>query len=115
MNTGRLLGLMVTISCVAFCRVGYGQAGLPGPGAEAGQPPATPVDPAVYRQQVGYMLGQNVGSDLRENGIDLDLESLIAGLTDAYTGKQPKWTDAQLEAARQKFTMDMRSRAMNRM
>ena len=40
---------------------------------------AAPVDDNTYRQQVGYLLGSNFGHGLRENQIDPDVDSLIAG------------------------------------
>jgi FKBP-type peptidyl-prolyl cis-trans isomerase len=112
MKTFRLV-LAFTV-CYAVCHTGFGQGGLPQPGAAPSQPGGAAADPALYRQQVSYMLGQNVGNDLRENQIDIDLESLIAGLTDGLKGNPAKWTDAQLDAARQKFAMEMRTKATNR-
>jgi len=84
-----------------------------------GQPPATaaagqPVDETTYRQQVGYMLGQSMGRNLRENQIVVDLEGLIAGLTDALRGTPPKWNDAQLQECRQRFEQEMRMKTTNR-
>ena len=110
MNTVRIVFALTLL--LSACQAGFGQGGLPQPGAAPGQPAAT--DPNLYRQQVSYMLGQNVGNDLRENQIDIDVEALIAGLTDGLQGKPSKWTDDQLDAARQRFAMEMRTKSMNR-
>jgi FKBP-type peptidyl-prolyl cis-trans isomerase FklB len=94
-----------------------GQAGLPQPG-QAASPTAGaagPVDAATYRQQVGYMLGQNIGRDLRENQIECDLESFMAGVSDAFRGAPPKWTEAQLQVCRQRFEQEMNQKMTNRM
>jgi FKBP-type peptidyl-prolyl cis-trans isomerase FklB len=84
-----------------------------------GQPPATagtaqPVDEATYRQQVGYMLGQSMGRNLREAQIDCDIDGLVAGITDALRGTPPKWSEPQLEACRARFEQEMRMKTTNR-
>jgi FKBP-type peptidyl-prolyl cis-trans isomerase FklB len=112
MNTQRYLVLALSICSLAFCRSSFGQGGLPQPGAAPAQPAAG--DPTMYRQQISYMLGQNVGNDLRENQIDVDLESLIAGLKDGLQGNPPKWSEEQLQAARQNFAQEMRAKVGNR-
>lgn len=61
------------------------------------------------------MLGQNVGRDLRQNEIQCDIQSFMAGVTDALSGAQPKWTEAQLTACRSQFENEMRQKMMSRM
>lgn len=88
------------------------------PQTQAGQAPgAAPatVDDATYRQQVSYMLGQNVGRDLKQNEIQCDMQSFMAGVSDALSGAQPKWTAAQLAACQQRFETEMRQKMMSRM
>src|SRR5262245_38415836 len=92
----------------------WAQAGQPGQNATA--PGAAPAGgDAVYRQQVSYMLGQNVGRDLKQNEIQCDIQSFMAGVADALSGAQPKWTEQQLATCRSRFEEEMRSKMMNRM
>ena len=91
------------------------------PGSTAIPQPAgstTPVAPAnepVYRQQVSYMLGRNIGADLRENQIECDLQSLMAGISDAMRGAEPKWSEEQLGDAMAWFEQQMKQKAELRM
>jgi FKBP-type peptidyl-prolyl cis-trans isomerase FklB len=129
--------LIVTATLIVFAaatsalgQVGQGQQGQPqyqvqqGAAQQGQMPPAQgampggaaqPADPATYRQQVGYMLGSTFGNGLRENQIDFDFDSLIAGIKDATSGAQPKWTEAQLQATRQRFEQEMQQKGSARM
>jgi FKBP-type peptidyl-prolyl cis-trans isomerase len=99
----------------------WAQGGLPTgqPGQPAQSPggpaAAAPVDDATYHQQVSYMLGQNVGRDLRQNQIDCHVESFMAGVTDALRGAPPKWSDAEMQVCRTRFEQEMRQKMMGRM
>jgi FKBP-type peptidyl-prolyl cis-trans isomerase len=67
-------------------------------------------------QQVSYGIGQNMATQLRDSQIEgLDIESLLAGITDALTGAKPKWTDEQIRPSMMRFSQDMRQKAMARM
>jgi FKBP-type peptidyl-prolyl cis-trans isomerase FklB len=99
--------LALAIYHSAFGQDNPPQAGQVAPSAAPAAAPAA----AAYRQQIGYMLGQNIGNDLRTNQIDCDLESLFAGISDALRGAKPKWSDAELQAAAQQFEQEMRQKA----
>ncbi|HEY2412018.1 MAG TPA: FKBP-type peptidyl-prolyl cis-trans isomerase N-terminal domain-containing protein, partial [Pirellulaceae bacterium] len=81
----------------------------------AGGAAGAPIDDKTYRQQVGYLLGTNFGKGLRENQIDPDVESLVAGIKDALGGAQPKWSDDQLAACKQRFEQEMQQKGSTRM
>jgi len=103
-----LATLALLLAGRSACRA---QGGVPG--ALLGQPAAAAgaaADEATYRQQVGYMLGQNVGRDLKQNQIQCDMQSFMAGLSDALSGAQPKWTEQQLMACRTRFEAEMRQK-----
>jgi len=88
---------------------GTGQA----PRAQAAAP--KPED-AEYRQQVSYTLGRNFAENLRENQIEgLDLNALVAGISDLFSGAKPKWTDEECQPAMIRFSQEMRQKAMTRM
>jgi FKBP-type peptidyl-prolyl cis-trans isomerase FkpA/FKBP-type peptidyl-prolyl cis-trans isomerase FklB len=65
-------------------------------------------------QQVSYSIGRDLGTRLREGQIAVDMNSLMAGISDAISGAQPKWTDQQLEATMQRFEQEMRQKMMTR-
>jgi len=69
----------------------------------------------LYRQQVSYALGRNFAQNLRSAEIDCDLQWLMAGISDALSAAQPKWTDEQLEAALQRFEQDMQRKMAARL
>ena len=80
--------LAAILLLLAIHSAAWAQGGLPAgqPGQTPGGPAAGgPVDDATYRQQIGYMLGQNVGRDLRQNEIECDMESFMAGVTDCVS------------------------------
>jgi FKBP-type peptidyl-prolyl cis-trans isomerase FklB len=117
--------LFVALVAVTFSANVFGQGGAaqqpnqpqgqPGQGAMPAGQAAAPVDNATYRQQVGYLLGSNFGNGLRENQIECDFDSLLAGIKDAMSGAQPKWTDAQLAACKQRFEQEMQQKGSARM
>jgi FKBP-type peptidyl-prolyl cis-trans isomerase len=92
------------------------RAGGPPPGGQAALPGAAqPAADALYRQQVSYVLGRNFGDSLRANGVELDLQTLVAGIGDALQDAKPRWTDAELLAAMQRFDREMRQKAAARL
>lgn len=49
--------------------------------------------------RIGYTIGQDFGANLKQSGIQLDLEALIRGLRDAATGAPSQLTEEQMQAA----------------
>lgn len=96
-----------------------GQPGGAGPGGEAG-PGALPAAPGAgaqdpnARAQVSYALGRNFASNLKEGGVDCDLNALMAGINDAMTGAKPKWTDEELGMCLERFSREMQQKEMTR-
>jgi len=87
-------------------RPGFGQQ--PGGGAA---PAAN--DPA-FMQQVSYGLGRNFAMGLKDNEISVDLQALLAGISDTLRGAQPKWPEQQLETTLRTFERQMQQQAMVR-
>ncbi len=83
-------------------------------GGQAGAPGVAPND-AMYKAQVSYALGRNFAANLKENHVDCDLNSLVAGIRDALTGAQPKLTEEQCDAVLQRFSREMQQKEMSRM
>jgi FKBP-type peptidyl-prolyl cis-trans isomerase FklB len=108
---------------VLFSATSFGQGGAPQGGQQPNggyQPagttmPAPQGDDKTYRQQVGYMIGSEFGKNLRESQVETDVESLLAGIKDALSGAQPKWTEEQLAQCKQRFGQEMQAKGAARM
>lgn len=93
----------------------WAQAGLPQGGAAPSGTPAAPADEATYRQQVSFLLGQNVGRDLKQNEIQCDMQSFMEGVQAGISGTAGRWSDAELQACRARFEGEMREKMMGKM
>lgn len=71
-------------------------------------------DPA-FMQQVSYGLGRNFAMNLHDNEIQVDYQALMAGISDALRGAQPKWSEQQLDAALERFGKDLQQKQTMRM
>lgn len=69
----------------------------------------------MFRSQVSYALGRNFAMNLKEGQVDVDLQAIMAGMSDTLSGAQPKWTDEQLGAVMQRFAREMQQRQMAQM
>lgn len=59
---------------------------------------STITDASTEVQKVGYAVGFDAGSNMKEFADDMDLEAFYQGLKDAYAGKDSALTDEQIEA-----------------
>lgn len=67
------------------------------------------------QQKASYGVGRNIGESFRRQGIELDLDALIAGLRDASAGKPSQVSEAELEAATMAFQKQIqRKQALER-
>jgi FKBP-type peptidyl-prolyl cis-trans isomerase len=87
---------------------GNARPDAPSAGAARGVPaiPA-PADEATYRQQVGYYIGRQFGEELRQGQVVVDQQALLAGVADGMTDARPRWSEAQLMVAMQRFQQEM--------
>jgi FKBP-type peptidyl-prolyl cis-trans isomerase len=94
-------------------RVNQSQEQLPEqPAAET---PAAASDQAkADRELVSYSLGLNFGRNLRQNEIVIDMKGLVAGITDALKGGEPRFSDEQCAPAMERFQQEMTQKAMAR-
>lgn len=104
--------------CFALAAAGRAQDELPAASQRprpAGARPAAPAaNDAEFQQQVSYALGRNFAQNLQDNEIELDLDALVAGISDALHGAKPKWTDEQLQPTMMRFSQQMQQKAMAR-
>ena len=64
---------------------------------------------------MSYALGRSFAAQLKRGGIEPDLQSLLAGLSDSLTGAQPKMTDEQCDAVLETFGREMQQKQMTQM
>jgi FKBP-type peptidyl-prolyl cis-trans isomerase FklB len=91
--------------------------------AQTGTPPAKPAAPAANPAdplsttagQASYAIGMNIGNSIKNDGLEVNLQALVAGIADAMAGNKSKLTDAQAQAAVQEFVTAMQARQADRM
>lgn len=83
----------------------------PEPAAPAGEPATAAPVGAVPMDKVSYFIGTNMGSQLKGQGIDVDIAALTAGIADAISGKDSKYTQEELMVAMQAFEGKMQADA----
>ena len=68
-------------------------------------PGASPLGsaPPTDARHYSYAIGQELGSNFREHDIEIDVESLAAGIRDAIAGAEPKYPEELLAVAMQRM------------
>ncbi len=69
----------------------------------ASEPPAL----AGEEEKLGYSLGMDIGSALKRQSIDLDVDSLARGLKDAYTGGKTLLTEEESRGEIERYQQRM--------
>lgn len=100
---------LLAAGALLLCLSAFAQDTLP-----SRQPPAQPAPPKVTKEQMSYAIGLNAGMELSSSGVDVDLASIISGLTDALKKAKPQLTDAQLGAGMNQFHQQAYEIAMQR-
>ncbi len=82
------------------------------------QAPASGTIPApAYKttiDQASYGIGMNIGSNLKADGLEVNVDALAQGIKDALSGAKPSLTQAQISAALQAFQEEMQVKAAAR-
>jgi FKBP-type peptidyl-prolyl cis-trans isomerase FklB len=47
------------------------------------------------KDKAGYSIGANIGSDLKQGAVDVNIDALVAGLKDSFTGAAPQLTESE--------------------
>ena len=63
------------------------------------------------QQELGYIIGMDIGKSLRKEGTEVDLDAVIDGLRTTYEGGIPKLTDEQIRSIRESFIVRRRAAA----
>ena len=79
-------------------------------GARGGkQPPGTQL-PAVDRQQVGYLIGADVGRSLAQIKDEIDVATLVQGVRSVLDKRTPLLAPAEADALRKSFSQRMQAK-----
>jgi FKBP-type peptidyl-prolyl cis-trans isomerase FkpA/FKBP-type peptidyl-prolyl cis-trans isomerase FklB len=62
-------------------------------------------------QELGYIIGMDIGNSLRSEGTEIDLDALIDALRTTYEGGVPRLTTEQAQAIRESFIAKRRAAA----
>ena len=62
------------------------------------------------KDKAGYSIGASIGGGLKRDGIDVNVEALVAGLRDSFTGAPEQLTAAQQEEVLALFRKEMTAR-----
>lgn len=90
-RTTKLIALLSTAVVVSSCYL-HAQDNLP-----AGEKPQSATPPAAAAPNVpvySYAIGLEIGKNFKSDDVQLDFESLLAGIKDAMSGAQPKYDQA---------------------
>jgi len=84
------------------------QPGAPAGGAAAGGAPQG------NKPVASYGIGLNIGRDLKNDGVEVDLDALIQGLRDGLGGVPAKFTEEQLRGAFEALQQEMQAKMQQR-
>src|ERR1700733_14076376 len=61
------------------------------------------------REQISYAMGMSIATKLKQQGVDIDMKALVAGLTDAQAGT-PALTPEEQKATMKAMQSDIKAR-----
>jgi len=87
-------------------------------GEEAGQAAAKPdekaaapagpvLEGAALREKASYAIGLNIGKNLKNQGVELDLESFVKGVKESLSGAKPTITEKEMRDIFQAFQKEV--------
>lgn len=89
---------------ILLSAAGLAMAGISGAQDQSTAPATPKVDP------VSYIIGNNIGNNFKQEGLEIDLDSLLAGMKDALAGAPSKYSDAQIREIMVKFQQEMQEK-----
>jgi len=66
------------------------------------------------QDKVSYLIGRNIGQTIKQDGLDLDVETLVDGLRDGLAGNESKVTEAEAEKVMAAFQARMQAEAASK-
>ncbi len=88
-------------------------ASAPKGGAKADANPATAALKTA-KDKVSYIIGFNIGSGMKRDGLDIDVNKLAAGLSTALSGGNSQLPEAEVQAVMQAFQQEMQAKQQAR-
>lgn len=85
---------------ILLSAAGLAMAGVAG----AQDKPAAPADPA------SYVIGTNIAQNMKSQGVEVNLDSLLSGMKDVLEGKGSKISQAEAQEIMTKFQADMQAK-----
>ncbi len=67
------------------------------------------------KNKASYSIGINLGSQLSRTKDDIDLDSVILGVQDAFAGEKPRLTMEEIQQVMQEFQAQMQQKQMEKM
>jgi len=68
-----------------------------GPGVLLAQPPKTSATPVTDRAELSYALGYEAGLDLGQRKLDVDINTILRGVQDGYSRKNPEYSPQTMQ------------------
>jgi FKBP-type peptidyl-prolyl cis-trans isomerase FklB len=62
------------------------------------------------KDKVSYSIGLDIGSTLKKQNIDVNTDTLIAGIKDALSGAKPQLTEEQMKETMMNFSKELRDK-----
>ena len=108
------LAALLLLSAVAAFAAAQNQAQPAQPSAQ--QAPAQPGNkPESLDDRASYIIGLNLGTNLKQNGVPANIDLIIRGLRDGLGGAQAALTDQEIQAAMQEFQQKMMAAQQQKM
>ena len=85
-------------------------AGLLLPGSLFAKDVKKTVELKTYQQKLSYAMGLDVGGYFKDLGEDIQLDSLIQGMTASYKGTAPALTKEEITAVQKEFAQKMQAK-----
>ena len=76
-------------------------------GCTAGEKKVEITELKDQKEKVSYSIGLNIGNDFKTQGVDVDTNILLKGMTDALSGAQPMLTEEQIQETLTQLQKDM--------
>lgn len=77
---------------------------------EGAAPEAAAAQPETLAQRAGYAIGLNMGTSMKQQDVDIDLDSLIEGLRAGLAGEEGSMTQEEMQATMNEFQQAMMAR-----
>jgi FKBP-type peptidyl-prolyl cis-trans isomerase FklB len=81
------------------------------PAAWAQDDPAS-AELKTFKQKAAYALGKNIGSNLKQTGVAIDLKAFLRGMQDSLAGKKGLLTEEEIQKVMNEFEKQVQANAV---